>query len=93
MRVTSYDSVSVTLNWREVKCANYSVEYALLNKEGCEDITSPVYYLHCMCSGTNVTVISGLMANSMYNMRVKAYVDGNYGPEDEDDVTTNAQSK
>ncbi|XP_022097194.1 angiopoietin-1 receptor-like isoform X2 [Acanthaster planci] len=89
--ITSYDSVSVTLSWREVNCANYSVEYALLNKEGCQPISPIIFLLHCMCSGTNVTVISDLMANSMYRMRVKAFVDGNHGSAEEKDVTTSTR--
>ncbi|XP_022109752.1 receptor-type tyrosine-protein phosphatase kappa-like isoform X2 [Acanthaster planci] len=44
-----------------------------------------------MCSGTNVTVISDLMANSMYRMRVKAFVDGNHGSAEEKDVTTSTR--
>ncbi|XP_038069022.1 angiopoietin-1 receptor-like [Patiria miniata] len=78
--VTSYDSASVTLSWREVYCANYSVHYALRNKDGCLPINPLNFIQHCMCSGTNSTVIPGLFANSMYEIRVAAYVDGSSGP-------------
>ncbi|XP_038066664.1 angiopoietin-1 receptor-like [Patiria miniata] len=77
--VTSYDSASVTLSWREVYCANYSVQYALENKEGCLPINPLNFIQHCMCSGTNSTVIPGLFANSMYEIRVQAHVDGSSG--------------
>ncbi|XP_038066670.1 angiopoietin-1 receptor-like [Patiria miniata] len=78
--VTSYDSASVTLSWREVYCANYSVQYALTNKDGCLPINPLNFIQHCMCSGTNSTMIPGLFANSMYEIRVAAYVDGSSGP-------------
>ncbi|XP_038068801.1 angiopoietin-1 receptor-like [Patiria miniata] len=89
--VTSYDSASVTLSWREVYCANYSVQYALQNKEGCETIDPLNFTQHCMCSGTNSTVIPGLFANSMYGIRVNAYVDGSYGPTTQLSVITGTQ--
>ncbi|XP_022097192.1 tyrosine-protein kinase receptor Tie-1-like [Acanthaster planci] len=88
VRITSYDSVSVTLSWREVNCATYSVEYGLGDRDHCEPFSPVTYSLHCMCTGTNVTVISGLTANSMYKVRVRASLDGNYGLAEEADVVT-----
>ncbi|XP_038066669.1 angiopoietin-1 receptor-like [Patiria miniata] len=89
--VTSYDSVSITLSWREVYCANYSVQYALENKEGCLPINPPTFIQHCMCSGANSTVIRGLFANSMYKIQVDAHVDGSSGPTAETSVTTSTK--
>ncbi|XP_038066663.1 angiopoietin-1 receptor-like [Patiria miniata] len=77
--VTSYDSASITLSWREVYCANYSVQYALTNKDGCETIYPLNFIQHCQCSGTNSTVIPNLLVNSIYEMRVRAFVDGSEG--------------
>ncbi|XP_038066685.1 receptor-type tyrosine-protein phosphatase F-like [Patiria miniata] len=89
--VTSYDSVSVTLSWGEVYCANYSVQYALQNKEGCATIDPLNFTQHCMCSGTNSTVIPDLFANSMYEIRVNAFVDGSSGPTVQISVTTSTK--
>ncbi|XP_038066667.1 angiopoietin-1 receptor-like [Patiria miniata] len=89
--VTSFDSTSVTLSWREVYCANYSVQYALTNKDGCQPINPLNFIQHCMCSGTNSTVIPGLFANSMYEIRVTAYVDGSPGPTVQTSVTTSTK--
>ncbi|XP_038066662.1 phosphatidylinositol phosphatase PTPRQ-like [Patiria miniata] len=89
--VTSYDSASITLSWRELYCANYSVQYALQNKEGCLPINPLNFTQHCMCSGTTSAMISGLFANSMYELRVTAYVDGSYGPITQTNVTTSTK--
>ncbi|XP_038066691.1 receptor-type tyrosine-protein phosphatase mu-like [Patiria miniata] len=86
--VTSYDSTSVTLSWREVYCANYSVEYALQNKDGCETIDQLNFIQHCMCSGSNSTVIPNLLVNSVYEIRVRAFVDGSGGLLIQRSVTT-----
>ncbi|XP_038066690.1 tyrosine-protein phosphatase 99A-like [Patiria miniata] len=77
--VTSYDSARVTLSWREVYCANYFVQYALQNKEGCLPINPPTFIQHCLCSGTTSTKIPGLFANSMYEIQIFAKVNESSG--------------
>ncbi|XP_038066666.1 angiopoietin-1 receptor-like [Patiria miniata] len=89
LKITSVDSDSVTLSWREVLCSdNYMVHYALLNRDGCQPITPVTYIQHCMCSGTTSTIIPGLVAYSTYIIQVQAYVDGNNGPTSQISVTT-----
>ncbi|XP_022097247.1 receptor-type tyrosine-protein phosphatase delta-like [Acanthaster planci] len=79
---------SVTVSWSPVSCAvHYNVMYALTNKDGCEQINSPMYRQHCMCQGSQTT-ISGLLSNSQYIVKVKASVNGAYGPEAQKWITT-----
>ncbi|XP_038066677.1 angiopoietin-1 receptor-like [Patiria miniata] len=77
---TNVGATSMTVSWSTVPCADhYSVEYALTNRDNCESISSSAYSSHCMCQGSTTTITS-LMPNSEYSVRVKAYVNGAYGP-------------
>ncbi|XP_038066680.1 receptor-type tyrosine-protein phosphatase mu-like [Patiria miniata] len=85
---TNVDATSMTVSWSTVPCADhYSVQYALTNRDNCESISSPAYSSHCMCQRSTTTITS-LMPNSGYTVRVKAYVNGAYGPIKTASVTT-----
>ncbi|XP_038066675.1 tyrosine-protein kinase receptor Tie-2-like [Patiria miniata] len=78
---TNVDATGMTVNWSTVPCAdNYSVQYALTNRDNCVNISSPSYSSPCNMCKRNMTTINSLMPNSGYTVRVKAHVYGAYGP-------------
>ncbi|XP_038066672.1 tyrosine-protein kinase receptor Tie-2-like [Patiria miniata] len=92
---TDVDPNGMTVSWSTVPCADhYSVQYALTNRDRCENFYMyfPTYSSRCsMCQGSTTTITS-LTPNSQYAVRVKASVYGAYGPTKSARFTTAASA-
>ncbi|XP_038066684.1 receptor-type tyrosine-protein phosphatase mu-like [Patiria miniata] len=78
---TNIDATSMTVSWSTLPCADhYYMEYALTNRDNCENINPPMYSSPCNMCQRNTATLYGLTPFSQYTIQVKAYVYGAYGP-------------